>query len=89
MWLVITAKSNKWQQALGFVSCAQVSKGSSTQKNLNDLRRGLKKACVSRPEYEQVMVEYKSIGYGIFFLAAAMTNTKVYQKKTLYVLRSK
>lgn len=29
--ITVTANFNKWQQALGFVSCAQVSKGLATQ----------------------------------------------------------
>lgn len=45
MLLAVTAKSNKWQQALGFVSCAQMSKGLATQ-NLEE------KASVVQPEAE-------------------------------------
>lgn len=33
--ITVAANFNKWQQALGFVSCAQVSKRLATQKALN------------------------------------------------------
>lgn len=65
MLLVITVTANSNKQALGFVSCAQVSKGLTTQKSLQDLRLGKtknKKASVDQPEAEceHVMVNTPS-----------------------------
>lgn len=52
--ITVTANSNKWQQALGFVSCARVSKRLATQEGLEE------KASAAQPEaeYEHVMYTY-------------------------------
>lgn len=34
LMITVTANSNKWQQALGFVCCAQVSKGVGITESL-------------------------------------------------------
>lgn len=52
--ITVTANSNKWQQALGFVSCARVSKRLATQEGLEE------KASADQPgeEYEHVVYTY-------------------------------
>lgn len=85
--IIVTANSNKWQQALGFVSCAQLSMGLATQKAFK------KKPFADQPEieYEHICTLYVQIQVHRLwhFFLAAITNTKVYQKKTLHVLQSK
>lgn len=79
--ITVTANSNKWQQALGFVSCAPMSKGLITQKALKE------KASVDQPEkeYEQVMYMCVQIQvhrlWHLFLFLAAIPNTKSISKE--------
>lgn len=96
--ITVTANSNKWQQALGFVSCAQVFPGvKRLEKHREPLKfktwkREKKKASVDQPEseYQHLMVNthIQIQVHRLWHFLAAITNTKVYQKKTLHVLKS-
>lgn len=78
----VTANSNKWQQALGFVSCARVSNWLATPKAF----RIFKTPWIDpKPDTSATwLIPHVQIQvHRLWHFLAAITNIKVYQKKTL------
>lgn len=78
----VTANSNKWQQALGFVSCARVSNWLATQKAFKIFKTLL---INPKPNTSTTwLIPHVQIQvHRLWHFLAAITNIKVYQKKTL------
>lgn len=57
--IIVTANSNKWQQALRFVSCAQVSRKVVNTETLHfqEEKKKIKPLCINlETEYKHIMV---------------------------------